>query len=326
MINRCLHRVTHPGRMRGLLALGCLLAVAACSGGCAGGRVFTGDGPPSKFDQLLQKSPSEKEKDLRPSDYLAELAKGRNLERAAKHDEARKIYERLIAGYPNRCDAYHRLGVVADHQRRHREAEALYTQAIRLKGNDSQLFNDLGYCLFLQGKLQKAESSLLKAVALRPSDARARNNLGLILGHLGRYEEALEQFRHGGSEGDAYYNLAFVRASREEVDEAKECFRLALAADPTHERARRALETFSQYENDPEGLEHLDAFVQDGVRWVPYIEGETAESSAAVEPVPHEVDLYSPETSPSTRPDTQSLLKRARSMMSRRTAQKQAEL
>ena len=60
------------------------------------------------------------------------MASGRNLERTGKHEEARQIYERLVAGCPRRYEAYHRLAVVADRQRRHREAQALYSQAIRL--------------------------------------------------------------------------------------------------------------------------------------------------------------------------------------------------
>jgi Tfp pilus assembly protein PilF len=258
-----------------------------------------------------------------PADFNAALATGRNLERAGKYDQARPIYERLVAEYPKRYEPYHRLAVVADHQRRHREAEALYAQAIRLCGTDPELFNDLGYCLYLQGKLEKAEAALLKAVSLRPAGSRYRNNLGLVLGHLGRPDEALEEFRRAGSEADAYYNLAFVHASQEDVGKAKECFRLALSVDPAHEPARLALASFDRYDEDPHGLPDDVPVATAGVRWVPYTEDSRPDVPDEGGPDAQNELLWSGGTAASARPSTQTLLKRARALMARRTTQRQ---
>jgi len=212
-------------------------------------------------------------------EYNRELAKGRELERLGKPVEARAVYERLIASYPRRYEAYHRLAVVADGQRRYPEAQALYTQAIRLNNRNPDLFNDLGYCFYLQGKLSKAEIAMLKAVAMRPAEARYRNNLGLVCGQQGRYDEALEQFRRGGGEGDAFYNLAFIKASQNDMDGAKECFRKALAADPTHEKARHALASFERAETDPEGTQNLANLGDEDGKWIPYIENTDSKSA-----------------------------------------------
>ena len=305
-------------------AVCCVVLLAGCQGGfgCNGtgpqDYSFDGDKPALRIPGLPGKpAPKAASADK----FHAELAKGQNLQRAGKLDEARKIYEPLIADYPQHYQAFHGLAVVADQQRRHREAEALYAQAIRLNGREAQLFNDLGYCLLLQGELAKAESALLKAVTLRPADSRCRNNLGLVLGHLGRYDDALEQFRHGGSEADAFYNLAFVWAARNENDEAKRCFHLALEADPAHELARRALTEFERYEADPHGVDDWPV-EEDGTRWVAYVEGTEDESSDRVEPATHNAAAPARSKS-STRPDTQSLLKRARSMLSDRMATQQ---
>ncbi|MCO6456761.1 MAG: tetratricopeptide repeat protein, partial [Pirellulaceae bacterium] len=173
--------------------------------------------------------------------YLLELAKGRNLEQAGNWDEARGVYKRLIASHPQRSEAYHRLGVVADRQRRHDEAQRLYTQALQRNPTDAELFNDLGYCFYLQGKLTKAESALQKATVLEPDNARYRNNLGMVLGQQQRYDEAFAEFAEAGNESDAYYNLAFVYASQDQHDKAKACFQQALRVNPTHEQAREAL-------------------------------------------------------------------------------------
>ncbi len=187
-------------------------------------------------------SPTQPKKNSqRDSEYIAQLAKARTLERAGKLDAAREIYERLIVWAPERYEAYHRLAVVCDRQQRFLEAESLYTQAIRLNPKDPNLFNDLGYCYLLQGKLDKAERALLKAVGISPANERYRNNLGLVYGYQGRYQEALEQFRRGGSEADAWYNLAYVQWIRTEVDAARQSLEKALAINPGHGPARESL-------------------------------------------------------------------------------------
>ena len=297
----------------------CLVLFAGCVSGFSGQEILTLEDSLASIEKpgqgIRTLLPEQRDPDL-----FTELAKGRNLEQAGKYAKARPIYERLITGYPRRHEAYHRLGVVADHQRRHREAQALYTQAIRLNPNDPELFNDLGYCLYLQGKLEKAEIALLKAVALRPASSRYRNNLGMVYAHLGRYEEALEQFRRGGSEADAYYNLAFIHASREDIEKAKECFRLALAVDPAHEPTRRALTSFECHEDGPCGLIDNSTVAEEGVCWVPYVEGSQAEPSDAVEPASLSVPLSSSGVARVGRPNTQALLKRARALTARRTA------
>lgn len=249
--------------------------------------------------------------------FALQLTQGRNLGKAGKYEEARKVYEKLIVAYPDRFEPYHRLGVVADRQKRYREAQALYAQAIRREPGNADLFNDLGYSLFLQGKLRKAEVAILKAVALSPSDARYRNNLGMVLGHLERYEEALAEFRRAGSDADAYYNLAFVLTAKNRVEDASDCFRLALAADPAHEPSRRALESFEGDEESPDALVDNGPIVENGVRWVPY--GEDGESGLGARQTAMESSSYNTgRFVPSMRNSTQAELRKSRALLSRK--------
>ena len=199
------------------------------------------------------------------------IANGRLQEKAGEWEKARHTYESAIKRFPNESAPYHRLGVVADQQRRYLEAEQMFTEAIRRNPRDAELFNDLGYCFFLQGQLDRAEAALLKATQLEPKNARFENNYGMVMAHQGRIEEALARFRTAGSEADAQYNLAFVFASQEKVDQAKLCFRRALAADPQHEAARRALQSFELYEQLPEDQRETE-IAKNGERWVPYRE------------------------------------------------------
>lgn len=267
-----------------LLSLACsLLLSAGCQNGF-GQQWSLGWMNPFKSTKKVEKSPPAsasvaKKKDAKPStNFAEEMSRARGLEKSGKYEDARKVYQRLIVDFPDRYEGYHRLAVVADRQKRFREAQSLYEEAIRLERGNPELFNDLGYCFFLQGQLDKAERSLLKAVTMAPSNRKFRNNLGMVYGHQGRYEEAMEHFRRAGSEADAHYNLAFVKAAKNDFDGARECFHRALAADPTFEPARRALASFRKAEEDPMSQFDNSPVVQNGTYWVPYNENGGAEA------------------------------------------------
>ncbi len=310
------------------LLAGCCLLFVGCEG-WGGGKA----GLPEVKNPFAKKAtPEQQQQTQQPAkvgpEFYSGLTTGRKFEKTGRMDEARRVYEGLIVKNPGRYEPYHRLGVVADRQKRYREAQALYAQAISIHP-DPQIFNDLGYCLYLQGKLEKAESALLKAVSMQPANSRFRNNLAMVYGHQGRDEEAMEEFRRGGSEADAFYNMAFILASRDDVDGAKNCFRLALAADPSHDKATEALRSFDQSPHSSGGDEHPIA--DSGRRMVPYVEGGKVESGEA-QPASYDAPASLGKTAatsptrtktsgrvvPSTRPDTQAILRRARSMMSQR--------
>jgi len=215
----------------------------------------------------------------RPDPFAVDMGEALKAEDAGKAIEAKVIYERLIRDFPKRYEPHHRLAKVLDRQKRHREAQTHYAEAQRLAPDRHEIFNDLGYSFYLQGQLNKAESALAKAVQADPNNARYRNNLGLVLGHQNRLPEALDQFRQAGSEADAQYNLAFVHASKNDMEGAKKCFRTALLVDPMYEKARKALENFERFERDSESALAMADMMKDGLRYVPYIETPAAPSA-----------------------------------------------
>jgi len=327
----------------GWLAAACgLLLLAGCQSGPDGSKGWTlknpfkskdsdsenqvarSDAGAAKEAKESKERKQEKTKDDGSPDFTQEMSRARNLERSGKYGEARIAYERLITRFPERYEPYHRLAVVADRQKRFTEAQALYTQAIRMNPKNPDLFNDLGYCLFLQGQLDKAEAAMFKAIGLAPSNPRYRNNLGMVYGHQGRYDEALAQFRRGGSEADAYYNLAFVLAARDDVEGAKNCFRMALRADPTYDQARRALQSFTRAAQDPQGAMDSSPVVENGIRWVPYVEGNESAKDYDAQPASH-TTTSAGRVVPSTRPETQADLRRAREGLADRLRQGRTE-
>lgn len=251
-------RSSFPRRAAAIMLVGCALSAATgCSSFTGGPRTWT-----QAFNAITRK----------PDPFAVEMAQAIKAEDAGKAVEAKVIYERLVRDFPNRYEPHHRLAMVLDRQKRHREAQTHYAEAQRLAPEKIEIFNDLGYSFYLQGQLNKAESALAKAVQAEPNNARYRNNLGLVLGQQGRMEEAHQQFRQAGSEADAQYNMAFILASRNDMEGAKRCFRAALLVDPTYEKARKTLESFERFERDPEAAMAMAEIMKDGVRYVPYIE------------------------------------------------------
>jgi tetratricopeptide (TPR) repeat protein len=242
----------------------------------------------SPLDESSRKKPAAvakaKASDKSKPDESATMAmlNGMNFERAGNWKQAREVYEEVRKKQPENIEAVHRLGVVADAQRRHAEAEQLFLMALEREPRNAALLADLGYCYYLQGQLAKAESALTKATKIDPEESRYWNNLGLVIGHQGKYEEALDCFRKSGSEADAHYNLAFIYAAQDRVPEAKRGFHRALAKDPTHRHAREALESFEEYERLPKDLRDVENIAADGVRYVPYIENASGGDDGAV--------------------------------------------
>jgi hypothetical protein len=136
-----------------------------------------------------------------------------------------------------------------------------------------------------------------------------------VYGHQGRTEEALETFRRAGSEADAQYNMAFVLASKNDIEGAKARFHMALRADSSYAPARKALRSFEKSESDPELLAAVDddEFESDGRRMVPFVE-----DAGAADAQPN--SNAAAKSSSSTGAKTHALQVQAREMMQERLA------
>lgn len=240
----------------------------------------------SGVDRKLDVADHPLEGDILGHNLGAGMARARQAEQQKDEKLAREIYERLIIQFKDAAAPRHALAVLADKQRRHREALHLYTEAARLDPRNPELLTDLGYCFFLQGQPEKAESALLKALQLKPRMSRAHNNIGLVYGHQGRLVEALDHFREAGSEADAQYNMAFIFATRNEVAKAKACFELALVADPTYEKARKALRSF-QSADQINGIRPGELLAAEG-NFVRFQEGAAGGQVSSVTPASHD--------------------------------------
>jgi Tfp pilus assembly protein PilF len=172
-----------------------------------------------------------------------QIAMGRVSERQGDLAAAMASYQEAVKRDGSRSNAYVRMAVVHDRQGEFRESADLYRQAIKLAPGSPDIYCDMGYSLYLQRRWAEAEMNLRQAIALDKKHSRAHNNLALVLAQNGRLNDALSEFRQGGSNvASAHANLAFVLTMERRWDEAREHYRLALAADPSSTELKARLQ------------------------------------------------------------------------------------
>jgi Flp pilus assembly protein TadD len=143
---------------------------------------------------------------------------------------------------------------VLDSSEKPGEARAYYLRAREVDPNNHEIENNLGVSFLLSGEHAEAAEHLRRATQLDPNDRATHNNLGLTLGHLRRDEEALAEFRLGGTESVAQNNLGYLCYMRGDHEQAIRHYELALAANPEDAKtiirnlwqARRELEAKAQ--------------------------------------------------------------------------------
>ena len=167
---------------------------------------------------------------------------GRSLEQQGEIEKAMAAYRDAVTRDAHRADALLRLAVLHDKQGKFKESAKLYCKALEADPGNPDIFCDRGYSLYLQHQWADAEMNLQQAIALKPDHRRAHNNLGLVLAHTNRLDSALAEFqRVGCTQAEALANAAFCLTIDGRLEEARNQYRLALAADPASPAAKAGL-------------------------------------------------------------------------------------
>jgi predicted TPR repeat methyltransferase len=206
---------------------------------------------------------------------------------AGHHEDAYKIYMRVLDAVPNHPDALHFMGVLAhdrgcdedairlmsysvalapDHagfrnnlgnllldNERFEEAEREYRHALTLDPDRPDALNNYAVLCKGLGRYEEAERSLLRAIELAPDFTDARNNLARLYVGLGRFEESLEQAREAldraPKDARTHEMRGYVYTKLGRFDEAAKIYREWLEAEP----------------DNPKALHHLAACTGQGV-------------------------------------------------------------
>ena len=220
-----------------------LLAVACC-GGCE----TIGSWMP-KHDKVTEARENAAGRgtslpmDVTPEEKLnVELAVAESLEGDNQPDQAAKIYLSAIKKNGNCTVAYQRLGLLYAKKGEWELSQKYFDVAIKKEPKRADLQCDLGYTYYLQHRDQEAEQRFRRALALEPDFSLAHNNLGILFARRNQNDAALREFCAGGcSEAQAHANLAMACAMENRLGEAREHYRIALAADPNLVLAKNGL-------------------------------------------------------------------------------------
>ncbi len=171
----------------------------------------------------------------------AQLSLARLSERHGKLDFAKQVYERVLETSPSSTRAHHRMGVIEAQQGRIDKADKHFKAAMKSGRPSVDLLSDYGYALYLKEDLASAERVLRQVVERQPRHTAARNNLALVLGEQGRFNESFQEFRMAVDEPEALANLAYVKTTMGEFEDAQKTYHRALTLKGDMRPAAEAL-------------------------------------------------------------------------------------
>lgn len=158
--------------------------------------------------------------------------------RAGRIAEAERGYRVVLESEPRNADAWHLLGLIAQHHRDLPKAVDYINKALGLSGPNASFLTNLGVVYMDMGDNAEAAKVLRQAIAVTPDDVSARFALGNALKTLGHAEEALVHYQRAARQqpGNASVlnNMGSALQSLGRLTEAAQYFRQAMAARPDH--------------------------------------------------------------------------------------------
>lgn len=139
------------------------------------------------------------------ADYVE---RGRSLLDANNVNEAIVALSLAISMNPKLAEAHSLLGVAYGRKGLSDLARRSFEVALKLDRKNPQILNNLGYLLICDGEYKAAADRLKKAAKLAPNDGRVLNNLALAQSHLGKFDEAYQNFTRAGGEITGRLNMA----------------------------------------------------------------------------------------------------------------------
>lgn len=210
-----------------------------------------------------------------------------DLHLAGHHEDAYKIYTRVLEAVPNHPDALHFMGILAHNRGCNEDAIRLMSHSVALVPDHAGFRSNLGNLLLDTERFEEAEREYRQALALDPDRPDALNNYAVLCKELGRYEEAerslLRALELAPNFTDARNNLAGLYFRLGRLDESLEQAREALDRAPrdtrTHEMrgaiycklgrfdeaANAYREWLEEEPGNPKALHHLAACTGQGV-------------------------------------------------------------
>ena len=168
-----------------------------------------------------------------PASGAAHFGLGLALLAGGRQDKAERSLHRAAELDPSLWQAHVCLGFIYDRRKLFSTAIAEYDKALAANPASAAVLNNRGVSCYLSGDCEQSARSFIAALRIDPANTRLYNNLGLAYACLGRFDDALEAFRKGGSAASAQNNMGFIYMAQGRYGEAARAFQEAMDASPT---------------------------------------------------------------------------------------------
>jgi tetratricopeptide (TPR) repeat protein len=121
--------------------------------------------------------------------------------------------EALVTQFPQDERALVLLGTAHFGAQRYREAIDLYERAAKVAPDFSQIYNQLGYSYRFLGEMTKAEAAFKKYTEVLPDDPNPWDSYAELLMKLGRFDEAITNYRKALALRPDFFNSSYGIAS-----------------------------------------------------------------------------------------------------------------
>jgi tetratricopeptide (TPR) repeat protein len=169
------------------------------------------------------------------------LVEGFTLHQAGRLDEAERLYERILAAYPDHSESLYLLGAISSQRGDHAEALSRLDRALQSSPDNAPILNQRGLALTALERRDEALASYDRALALNPGYAEVLANRGAALQALQRFAEALESYDRalqlGFQSAELHYNRGSVLFALQRWPDAVDSFDRALALNPRYAEA-----------------------------------------------------------------------------------------
>jgi tetratricopeptide (TPR) repeat protein len=161
-------------------------------------------------------------------------------QQGGEHEKAIEEFQKVILIEPRHVQAHNEMGVSYDHLKDYARAVESYQRALLSNPDLDYVLNNLGYSYLLQGNPDEAIPVIQKAIFLNGREGKFHNNLGLAYAVKGDLDQALAEFKLGGDESKAHFNIAQFYHQRGLYRIAQFHYSQALSLDPSFHHAKIA--------------------------------------------------------------------------------------
>lgn len=148
--------------------------------------------------------------------------------------EAQREFRSALSLDPKRFQSRYFLGDTYLRSNQFSQALTEFKAALELVPRSARAMSALGWSFFKLKNHDQGLQWLQKAKAIDPDNPSLNHRLGMVLAAQKKFPEALEAFRKGGDEAQAFNNIGVHYYLDQRYAEAARCFQRALELRPTY--------------------------------------------------------------------------------------------